>query len=135
MLNPFPSLLTYGLLAPFLLRITIGFILANLGYLKLTKEKESLSLLFGIAGLRKYKEFGTIAVGVIEIVGGLMLIAGFYTQIAALIFVVLVGMEMYIEHADAGLLKRNLVFYVLLFVIALSLMVTGAGFLAFDLPL
>jgi len=135
MLNPFPELLTYGLLAPFLLRITIGFILANLGYLKLTKEKDSLSLLFSIVGLSKYKEFGTILIGVIQVVGGLMLISGFYTQIAALVFVVLIGMEMYIEYSDAGLLKRNLVFYVLLFVIALSLMFTGAGFFAFDRPL
>lgn len=135
MLNPFPSLLTYGLLAPFLLRVTLGIILANLGYLKLTKEKGSWALVFKAIGLGKQKEFGTIAIGIIEIVGGLMLVAGFYTQIAALVFVILTGTEMYLEYEDAGLIQRNIVFYVLLFVIALSLMVTGAGFLAFDLPL
>jgi uncharacterized membrane protein YphA (DoxX/SURF4 family) len=135
MLNPFPELLTYGLLSPFILRVTLGLILANLGYLKLTKEKASWEVIFKMMGLSKQKELATIIVGIVEIVGGLALIAGFYTQIAALVFVFLNGIEMYIEYKNAMLIKRNIVFYILIFVIALSLLFSGAGFMAFDLPL
>jgi|ERR1035437_1759663 uncharacterized membrane protein YphA (DoxX/SURF4 family) len=135
MLNPFPDLLTYSLLAPFLLRVTIGFVLANLGYLKLTKEKGSWETIFKLLGLSGQKEIGTVIVGVVEIVGGIMLVVGFYTQIAALVFVILNGIEMFIEYHEETLMKRDMVFYLLIFVIALSLLFSGAGFLAFDLPL
>lgn len=135
MLNPFPSLLTYGLLAPFILRVTLGFILINLGYLKLTKEKGRWEIIFKMLGVSRSRELGTTIIGLIEIIGGLMLIVGFYTQIAALVFVILNGLEMFIEYREETLMKRDLVFYVLIFMIALSLLFSGAGFLAFDLPL
>ncbi len=135
MLNPFPDLLTYSLIGPFFLRVTIGFILANLGYLKLTRERDSWETIFKLIGLNKQKEFGTVIVGTIEIIGGVALIVGFYTQIAALVFVILNGIEMFIEYHEETLMKRDMAFYLLIFVIALSLLFTGAGFLAFDLPL
>lgn len=135
MLNPFPSLLTYSLIAPLILRVTLGYILANTGFLKLTKEKSRWEPLFEILGVHKQKVLVNQIIAGIEIIGGIALIAGAYTQIAALVFVLLTGIEMYIEHQDEGLIKRTIVFYILLFVIALSLLFTGAGFLAFDLPL
>ena len=135
MLNPFPDLLTYSLVAPFILRLTLGFILVNLGYLKLTKEKARWGVIFELLHIKRYERFAAQVVGTLEIVGGLMLITGFYAQIAALAFLILNGAEMYIEYKDETLLRRDIVFYVLIFVIALSLMFTGAGFLAFDLPL
>jgi uncharacterized membrane protein YphA (DoxX/SURF4 family) len=134
MLNPFPELLTYSLLAPFVLRITIGFLLVNLGFLKLKKEKSRWEALFETFQI-KQKVVATKILGGIEVVGGLALIAGFYTQIAALAFVILGGIEVYIEFKEETLLKRDIVFYLLMFVIALSLLFSGAGFFAFDLPL
>ncbi len=135
MLNPFPNLLTYSLLAPFILRLTLGFILANLGYLKLTTEKARWSVIFEFLNLKNHSDLAARVIGTLEIVGGIMLIAGFYTQVAALAFVILNGVELYIEYNDETLLRRDIVFYGLIFVIALSLMFTGAGFLAFDIPL
>lgn len=135
MLNPFPELLTYGLFSPFILRITLGLILVNLGYLKLTKEKARWGKVFEFLHVKKHEILAAQIVGLIEIVGGVMLIIGLYTQIAALVFVVLNGIEMYIEYFEETLLHRDIVFYILIFIIALSLVFTGAGFLAFDIPL
>jgi uncharacterized membrane protein YphA (DoxX/SURF4 family) len=134
MLNPFPELLTFSLLGPFILRVTIGFILFNLGYLKLTREKTRWHTTFETLGLKPESGW-TKSFGVLEILGGLALIAGFYTQIAALIFVIITFIELYIEQKESSILARNAAFYLLLFVIALSLLFTGAGFFAFDLPL
>ncbi len=134
MLNPFPELLTYSLLAPFLLRITLGFILVNLGYLKFKSEKARWEIIFEMLRVKE-KVVATKILGFIEVAGGLALIAGFYTQIAALIFAVLFGIELFIEKREATLMKRDVVFYATMFVIALSLLFSGAGFLAFDLPL
>lgn len=135
MLNPFPELLTYGMLAPFLLRVTLGFILVNLGFLKFKSERVRFEIIFEILGFGHHKNSATKILGIIEIIGGLALIAGFYTQIAALVFVFLLGIELYIERKEEALMKRTLTFYLLMFVIALSLLFSGAGFLAFDLPL
>ena len=135
MLNPFPDLLTYSLIAPFILRVTLGLILANLGYLKLTKERARWGTIFKLLHVHGHERLAAQVVGTVEIVGGLMLITGFFTQIAALAFVILNGAELYIEYCDETLLRRDIVFYILIFVIALSLLFTGAGFLSFDIPL
>jgi uncharacterized membrane protein YphA (DoxX/SURF4 family) len=73
--------------------------------------------------------------GGLELIGGLMLIGGVYTQGVAIIFALLTGTELYLEWKDASLIKRNFVFYLLLLAITLSLLFTGAGKAAFDIPL
>lgn len=134
MLNVFPDLLTYQMFAPFMLRVVLGLILVNLGFLKFSGEKVRWENSFETLNLRP-KEILVSIFGFIEIIGGIALIAGFYTQIAALVFAVITFIELYIEQRESSLLKRDFVFYLLLFVIALSLLFTGAGFFAFDLPL
>lgn len=134
MLNPFPELLSYGLLAPFLLRIVLGFIFIDLGFLKFKTEKTRWIASFETLGI-KPADFFVPLYAVLQIIGGLMLLMGFYTQIAALGFVILTGIELLIEWKTREILKRDLVFYLLLFVISLSILITGAGAFAFDLPL
>lgn len=134
MLNPFPELLAYGLFAPFILRVILGYIFINLGYLKLTSEKNRWRLSFEALKI-KPTGFFVKTLAIIEIVGGGMFILGLYTQIAALVLAFLSFTELYIEYKEESLLKRNLVFYLLIFAICLSLLFSGAGFLAFDLPL
>ena len=134
MLNTFPELLTFGLIGPFILRVVIGFVILNLGYLKLTKEKVLWQESFEALGF-KQKELLTRLFGIIEIVGGSTLILGLYTQVAALVFVVITFIELYIERKEEALLSRDVTFYLLMFAIALSLLFTGAGFFAFDIPL
>ena len=134
MLNPFPEFLTYGLLAPLFLRLVLGIIFVNLGYLKFGREKAIWRRFFDLT-LFKPAGLWVGLFALIQIVGGLMLIAGFYTQIAALVFVVITLLELYVEKREPVLLNRNFVFYLLLFAISLSLLFSGAGFFAFDLPL
>ncbi len=134
MLSLFPNLLTYEMFAPFLLRVVLGFVFITLGYLKLKKEKVRWNLLFEALRL-KPSHLWTKIFGYIEIVGGGALIVGFSTQLVAILFACINLFELYIENKESTLLKRDLVFYLLLTTIAVSLVFTGPGFFAFDLPL
>lgn len=134
MLNPFPDLLTYSLLAPFILRVVVGFIFINLGVLAFKSEKERW--LISCSTLRIPKpEVAVKIFGAIEVISGIMLIIGFYTQVAALILAFLTFAEAYVEYKDPAILKRNFVFYIMLLAIVLSLLLSGAGAFAIDLPL
>lgn len=133
-LNPFPDLLTYSLMGPFVLRVVLGLIFLDLGLLKLKSENSRWIASFEALHLRPSRYFVSV-VGAIDIVGGLMLIAGLWTQIAALVFVVFTGIEIYIEWKDSRILKRDISFYILALTIAFSLLLTGAGAFALDMPL
>jgi putative oxidoreductase len=134
MLNPFPDLLNYALLAPFILRLVVGLIFLDLGVLKFRSEKSRWMATFDTLGLRPSDLFVPLYGG-LQVIGGLMFIFGLYTQLAALFFVLSTGAELYIEWKAKDVLKRDMVFYLLIFVISLSLLLTGAGAFAFDLPL
>lgn len=134
MLNPFPSLLTYSTLAPFILRLVLAFIVIDLGLLKFGKEKSRWIASFEALHL-KPADLWVKAIACINIVGGIMLLVGWYTQIAALAFVILFGIEFYIEYKDGSILRRDLTFYLLVLAIAVSLLLSGAGAYAFDIPL
>ena len=134
MLNPFPDFLTYSMLAPFLLRATVGLIFLDLGIIKFKSEKPRWVASFDALGLRPSDLFVALY-GSLQIIGGLMFLFGAYTQIAALAFVIFTGCELYIEMKAREVLKRDMAFYLLLFVISLSLLLTGAGAYAIDLPL
>jgi putative oxidoreductase len=133
MLSIFPSFLDYGLLAPFIIRIVVGLIFVDLGYLKIRKERERWYNLFntfiGIGG------FFVNLIALIEMIGGLLLILGLFTQAAALALALLAFLNLYLEWRDPAFVRRSFVFYPMLFAMTLSLLFSGAGFLAIDLPL
>ena len=133
-LNVFPDLLQLEALAPFILRVVLGVILINIGYLKFTSEKNRWNIFFEGFGLKPKHIFVSVF-GLIEMIGGAALVVGLYTQLAALIFSLLTFVELFAEYKENVLVKRNIVFYVLLFAIALSLLFTGAGAFSLDLPL
>ncbi|MFH0804499.1 MAG: DoxX family protein [Candidatus Zambryskibacteria bacterium] len=134
MLNPFPDLLIYSLLAPFILRIVAGLIFINLGILAFKNEKERWVISLSTLSIPNPKVAVKIF-GAIEIISGISLILGFYTQIAALILALVTFAEAYVEYKDPAILKRNFVFYLMLLAITLSLLLSGAGAFAIDLPL
>lgn len=134
MLNPFPELLTYSLLAPLILRLVLGFIFVDLGFLKFKGERERWISSFDTLGLRPADLF-TSLYAALQIIGGLMLIVGLWTQVAALVFVIFTGIELYIEWRAREIFKRDIVFHLLLFVISISLLLSGAGAYAIDIPL
>src|SRR3990167_2190796 len=134
MLNVFPSFLTYSFLAPFILRIVVGLIFLDLGVLKFRTEKESWLRSFDTLGIRPADLFLPVY-ALIQIIGGILLIIGAYTQVAALAFVISTLIELYIEWKAGEVLKRDLVFYILILAISLSLLLSGAGAYAVDIPL
>jgi uncharacterized membrane protein YphA (DoxX/SURF4 family) len=134
MLNPFPDFLTYSLLAPFILRLVSGLIFMDLGILAFKNEKERWVISFSALKVPNPRLATKILSG-IEIAGGIMFISGFYTQVAALVLALLVFCEAYVEYKDPLILKRNFVFYTMLLAIVLSLIFSGAGAFAVDLPL
>ncbi len=114
MLSLFPQLFTYQELAPFLLRLAAGFIAISFAYPKIKNMKE-------------YREF---SLGLVEIAGGLMLIAGFLTQLAAGLIIAIILFEIF-RPSD----YKNYKFMALLMAVLISLMFLGPGFFSFDLPL
>ena len=114
-LSVFPQLLTFGLIAPLLLRLVAG-------------------VLFLWFGVKKYKD-GQVVYAVIKILTGIFLVIGLYTQIASIIGIVLVSIEYHKQKKLGSLTKERTIISILVKVILLSLLFTGPGFLAFDLPL
>jgi uncharacterized membrane protein YphA (DoxX/SURF4 family) len=134
MLNPFPDLLTYSMFAPFLLRVIAGLIFINIGSLAFRSERRHWLISFAALKIPKPK-IALKIFGILEIALGAMLVAGFYTQVAALVLAISTLAEALTEYRDPGILKRNFTFYLVVLVILLSLLLTGAGSFAFDLPL
>lgn len=84
MLNPFPELLVLSFFAPLFLRVALGLVLFITSFHHLIDKREELSIKFN----EIWPKYGTKIVwivGVTEVVVGLSFIAGFYTQIAAIV--------------------------------------------------
>lgn len=134
MLNPFPELLMLSMYGPLILRVVVGLIFIDLGLLKFGREESRWLASFDTLALRPASFFVPIY-ALLQIAGGALLILGLWTQVAALAFVIFTGLELFVEWRAQEVLKRDLVFYLLLFVISLSLLLTGAGAYAIDIPL
>ena len=105
-----------------------------MGYLKLTKEKAGWISSLHILGI-KPANFFTILLGTVEIIGGLLVLFGAYTQLAALVLAVISISEMLVEYEEESILKRDFIFYLMLSAICVSLLFTGAGLFAIDIPI
>jgi len=122
------------MLGPVILRLVIGLIFIDLGVLKFRAEKSRWLASFEALSIRPADLFVPVY-ALLQIIGGILLILGLWTQLAALAFVIFTGIELYVEWKAREVLKRDLVFYLLLFIISLSLLLTGAGSYAIDIPL
>lgn len=134
MLSIFPSLLIFGIFAPFVLRTVIGIYFFYTGYKHLGKEQENIIQ----EVVQKYGRLTKpllIAIALVEIIIGLSLIVGFLTQIMALAGMVYILKLLWLKNKYPIFIKRERIFYIMMFAILLSLLFTGAGALAVDLPL
>lgn len=131
MLNPFP-LQFLSLLAYFLLRVALGSTLFYLG-LKHYQKRDELKEKFIFFG----QNFSwTIYVLVItEILLSGFILAGAYTQYAVLLTMILAIKMFVLTKKFNHPTVPSKSFYFLMFFIALSLFITGAGAFAFDLPI
>lgn len=133
MLNPFPDLLAFGLIAPLLLRLAVGALFLNAGLKKL-RRTTWVTELFARLNLTPASSYA-IGFGILEVASGLLLVVGLFTQIAALVTALISLFALYCKRTHPEQTPGSSGAFLLLFVISLSLLFSGAGFLAFDLPL
>jgi len=133
MLSIFPDLLSFGIIAPLLLRVTLGVILAIIGYRIVYKYRGQF---FKFYQENKYPMTNVFPLffGYLTMVTALFLIFGFLTQAAAIVAIYLL--------ASISLIDKNIhvfdfqkSFYWMTIVVAVSLLFLGAGIFAIDLPL
>ena len=122
MLNPFPELLVFGFFAPTILRVTVGFVFLYVAYVQMQQKRAS-----GVFTVR-ISAAAHLAVG-------LLLLAGYYTQIAALLGLLGSIGTTTLKERSGELSPLPPSTYILISVILFSLLLSGAGALAFDLPL
>jgi len=137
MLNIFPNLLFLGLLSPFLIRIALGIIFLWIGYSYLFKDREIIMKQIS----DRWPKISAPIVwfyGIFEIIAGIFLALGFLTQIAAIAGILISVDALFVKwlYKDlSSIAKYSKLFYMLIFAVSLSLLFSGAGAFAFDLPL
>ncbi len=122
MLSLFPSLLTYQQIGPLLIRLVLGITLLFFGYKKLVNKGTSSG-----SNAKGY--------GVIEIFISIFLIIGLFTQLAALLNAAILVIKLGFKARDGKFLTDGINYYILLLIMAISLLFTGPGFFAYDLNL
>ncbi|NBD74026.1 hypothetical protein GVX82_03215 [Patescibacteria group bacterium] len=135
MLSLFPELLAFDLVGVSLLRITVGFLFLSFGW-KLMGARPAPP-----AEGTDQEEGGSTTtptpprtLGVLDILIGVLLTVGLYTQGAAIAGVVLALAHASFARTHQALLRDPLLWH-LIALICLALLVLGPGLLAFDLPL
>lgn len=129
----FPTMFL-SLLAHLLLRLFVGGILLYLGFRHLRSERAALRAVFSEHWPR-LATFSVWYMGVLEIVLGLMFIAGAFTQIAALVTIVFALKMLLFKKRFAHPSIPQPLFWLLMLGASVSLFITGAGAIAYDLPL
>lgn len=132
MLMPFPELLTFQLVAPALLRFAAAGVFLYVAYMHWQNISAISRIHFPIVGSGRWIAVASI---VFHAGVGAMLFFGYYTQIAALLGIAgsIKGLFLAPHYPQAIPLSRTSLF--LLCAILFSLLLTGAGLFAFDLPL
>jgi uncharacterized membrane protein YphA (DoxX/SURF4 family) len=137
MLNIFPDLLFLQLLAPFLLRVAIGIMFIWVGYSYVSKDRAVATSQLKTKWPKTASAIVWVS-GMFEIVAGLFLVVGFLTQIAAIAGILIAAKALCAKLLYKDLdkvAKYSKMFYILVLIVSLSLLVSGAGAFAFDLPL
>lgn len=131
MLNVFPHLLDFSFIAPLLLRIALGVTLFTIGRSMITTKLISVSAYFE-AQEYPIARFIPWFLGYAAIVTGIFCVLGFFTQIASLVAIYILLNMMFIEHRDERVFEYSQVFYLIMIVIASSLVFSGSGLVAID---
>ena len=132
-LNPFPEFLWLSFFAPLVLRLVLGMFFVWHGYMRQVKMKGILVKTYN----SRFGESGTLVLtiqNIAEIVVGIMLVVGWYTQIAAIAGLVL-AVILSIKGNRGDLCLHPRIVYIFVAAISISLLATGAGPFAFDIPL
>ena len=132
MLNTFPHLLVLGFFAPMLLRVAVACLFFCAAYAAHKNRAAVARLRFPVIGTASWAgNFTALVYAVI----GLMLFFGGYTQIAAIAGAVAAFKAIVLGKNFDALFPYSRSTYVFVLIICLSLIISGAGALALDLPL
>jgi putative oxidoreductase len=124
------SLQPVGLLA---FRMALGLIFLSHGYPKLAHSSAGMQGFFVQHGLPGY--FVYIS-GVLEVFGGVVLVLGLFTRVAALLLTIEMGVAIWKVHSAGGYLAvHDYEFPLALATGCLALATVGAGKLSLDQPL
>jgi uncharacterized membrane protein YphA (DoxX/SURF4 family) len=134
MLNLFPELSFLSLITPTLVRVTVGVFFITLGYSKFTHDKYALIDYIDSLKIKNARNFVQI-LGITEIALGILLFIGMFTQISAIIGSIIMLVSLFIANKTPGFKAKTQTEYLFAFVMTFTLIITGAGFLAIDLPL
>ena len=132
MLNPFPSLFFLSFFAPTILRVAAACVMAYIAYTHILNREAIAKTHFPLIGAGAWVAWVSI---IVEILVGASLFFGYGTQYAA-ILLALIALKYMVwagKYPKYFIYSRSTAF--LLLVIALSLLLTGAGAMAMDLPL
>ncbi len=114
-----PWLLDFKQVAPFILRVVLGITLAYFGYRK-------------AKGIGQSSGSNSRAYGYTEVLVGVFLVVGLFTQLAALINVVILLIKIGIKISEKKFLTDGINYYVLLLAIAMALLFIAPGMFAID---
>ena len=135
MLVPFPELLSYGIFAPFILRVALGLFFLFAGSRNLSREKREeyasmLRVRFGIPGT-----YIIWYLGLAQILVSVSLILGMFVQAGALLAILVLLDLLFLREKYPAIANQSRAFYLIGIAVSISLLLTGAGYPAFDLPL
>ena len=120
MLTLFPTLLSWNQFSPFIIRLALGAVFVYWAWLRL-KQSEATT--------------GSRILGIADAVLGIALVVGFWTQVAATLVALDLIWRIIKKGTEKALFTSGVNYYVVLLVLALSLLVTGAGWWGFDLAI
>ena len=132
MLSLFPQLLFLGALSPTLLRVAAGIVFLMLAWEHCSRREELSRVPFIIIGQGMWIP---IFASSVETIVGAALIAGVYAQAAALLGALMALKSLVWRRRYPAFFPLSNTAAALLFVICISVLITGAGVYAFDLPL
>jgi uncharacterized membrane protein YphA (DoxX/SURF4 family) len=134
MLSIFPELFTFSVVGVTLLRWTLAIVIIYIGLMTTGIKKSSYSTEMKV---RNYPLSNVIPMvfGVVEIITGLFLLAGFLTQIIVLIAAYIFFNLIFIEKYVGRVFDYPNIFYYAMIMVSFSILFLGPGIFAVDLPL
>ncbi|MEN9647473.1 MAG: hypothetical protein RLY57_277 [Candidatus Parcubacteria bacterium] len=131
MLSFFPELLNWSMLAPTILRLTLAYFLFVHAFNAFWKEDSITKHILHSIFFIKTAHVLNRVIGYLRIIAGTLLVLGLFTQVGALIALVLYILRLQTRkyHGEEAMVDS------LLGIIALSIALLGPGAFSIDLPL
>ena len=120
MLSLFPQLLSWSQISPFLIRIALGVVFVYWAYVEFRHNKRNA-----------YWKL----LGLVELATGVLLVIGLWAQLAAAVAAIDLIIRLIERATKRAFLTDGVNYYLLLLIMALSILVTGAGLWGFDFSL